>query len=200
VVEAQNERWLMVAVSTAGGSDSLRVSVWRRLRGLGALYVQQSVCLLPDRPEVARAVHRLAARVRAEGGSARVLHVRISDAGEREQLVADMRTAIQAEYGEVLQRLPGFFAELDSETVRGNVTFAEVEESEADLARFDAWLAKIASRDYFDAPLGSKVRAELDQARAALEAFEAAALAADTDAGATAGAGRGSGSSRGGRR
>jgi hypothetical protein len=189
----------MIAVSTAGGSDSLRVSVWRRLRGLGALYVQQSVCLLPDRPEVARAVGRLAARVRAEGGAARVLHVRISDAGEREQLIREMRAAIQAEYGEVLQRLPSFFAELDSETVRGNVTFAEVEESEADLARFDAWLAKIASRDYFDAPLGSKARAELDQARAALRAFEAAALAADTHARVTAGDWRGSGSGRGGR-
>jgi len=60
-------------------------------------------------------------------------------------------------------------------------------------------LAKIASRDYFGAPLGNKVRAERDQARAVLQAFEAAALAADTDARATAGAGRGSGSSRGGR-
>jgi hypothetical protein len=182
VTEVQHERWLLVAVSTAGCPDSLRVTVWRRLRGLGALYVQQSACLLPDRPAVDRPVRQLVLRVRAEGGSARVLHVQACDAGERAQLVEQMRAAIDTEYADVLKRLPSFFAELDTETARGNVTFAEVEESEADLARFEAWLAKITARDYFDAPLGRQVRAELDRARAALASFEAAALAADTAA------------------
>jgi hypothetical protein len=74
---------------------------------------------------------------------------------------------------------------------RGRVTFAEVEESEADLARFQAWLAKIA-RDYFAAPLGERVRAELDRAGQLLAAFEAAALAADTTV-ASAPADRGAG-------
>jgi hypothetical protein len=188
VVERQDERWLVVAVSTAGGSDSLRVTVWRRLRGLGALYLQQSVCLLPDRPEVARAVHRLAMQIRAGGGSARVLHVHLSGASEREQVVAEIRAAVEVEYREVLQRLPSFFSELESEIGRGNVTFAEVEESEADLARFEAWLTKIAKRDYFDAPLAAQVRSEMDRARTALRAFEAAAWAAESDTAPTAGA------------
>jgi hypothetical protein len=188
---------LVVAVSTAGGSDSLRVTVWRRLRGLGALYLQQSVCVLPDRPEVARAVHRLAVQVRAAGGSARVLHVQVTDAADREQLVAEMRAAIDVEYSEVLQRLPGFFVELEAETARGNFTFAEVEESEADLARFEAWLAKIAKRDYFDAPLAAQVRSELDRARGALRAFEAVAWAAESNAKPAAGAGHRSRSIRG---
>ena len=43
--------WLLITVSTAGAPPALRVQVWRRLRALGALYLQQSVCLLPDRPE-----------------------------------------------------------------------------------------------------------------------------------------------------
>jgi len=197
VVRGQDERWLVVAVSTAGGSDSLRVTVWRRLRGLGALYLQQSVCLLPDRPEVARAVHRLAGQVRAAGGSARVLHVQLSDAGECEQLVAEMCAAVEVEYREVLQRLPSFFSELESETARGNFTFAEVEESEADLARFEAWLTKIAKRDYFDAPLAAQVRSEVERARVALRAFEAAAWAAEGNAKPTAGAGHGLRSIRG---
>jgi hypothetical protein len=191
VVGDQGERWLVIAVSTAGGSDSLRVTVWRRLRGLGALYLQQSVCLLPDRPEVTRAVHRLAVQVRAAGGSARVLHVHLSDAGERAQLVAEVRAAVEVEYREMLQRLPSFFDELESETGRGNFSFAEVEESEADLARFEAWLTKIAKRDYFDAPLAAKVRSELDRARDTLRAFEAAAWAAENDAKPAAGAGGG---------
>jgi len=171
---------LLLAVSTAGGSDSLRVQVWRRLRGLGALYLQQSVCLLPDRPEVSKSVWRLAAKVRSEGGTARCLHLRMTDSAEQDGVVQQMQAAINEEYAEVLERLPTFFAELEMETARGRATFAEVEESEADLARFEAWHAKIEKRDYFDADLGSQVRAELDRARQALATFEAAALAADT--------------------
>jgi hypothetical protein len=105
--------------------------------------------------------------------------------------VAEVRAAVEVEYREMLQRLPSFFDELDSETTRGNFTFAEVEESEADLARFDAWLTKIAKRDYFDAPLAAQVRSELDRARDALRAFEAAAWASENNAKPTAGAGPG---------
>lgn len=173
------DAWLLVAVSTAGGTDSLRVHVWRRLRGLGAVYVQQSVCLLPDCPPVAGAVRKLIDKVRAEGGTARLLHLTLTDPVERGELIGEFRQAVTGEYGEVIERLPGFFAEIDTETARGRTTFAEVEESEADLARYEAWVAKIAARDYFAAPIGAEVRAELARAREAMKAFEAAALAAE---------------------
>jgi ChrB-like protein len=177
---AADDAWLLVAVSTAGGADSLRVHVWRKLRGLGAVYVQQSVCLLPDRPPVAGTVRKLADKVRAGGGTARCLHLTLTDPVERGELIGEFRASVTAEYGEVLERLPAFFAEIETETAKGRTTFAEVEESEADLARFEAWVAKIKARDYFAAPIGAEVRAELDRARKAMKAFEAAALAAET--------------------
>ncbi len=177
---AAEDAWLLVAVSTAGGADSLRVHVWRKLRGLGAVYVQQSVCLLPDRPPVAATVRKLADKVRAGGGTARCLHLTLTDPVERGELIGEFRASVTAEYSEVLQRLPAFFTEIETETAKGHTTFAEVEESEADLARFEAWVAKIEARDYFAAPIGAEVRAELDRARKAMKAFEAAALAAET--------------------
>jgi hypothetical protein len=42
--------------------------------------------------------------------------------------------------------------ELADERARGNATYAEVEESEADLERYRTWSGKIAARDYFEAP------------------------------------------------
>lgn len=170
----------MVAVSTAGAADSLRVHVWRKLRGLGAVYVQQSVCLLPDRPPVAGTVRKLVDKVRAEGGTARLLHLTLTDPVERGEVIGEFRASVTAEYGEVLARLPAFFAEIEAETAKGRTTFAEVEESEADLARFETWVGKIAVRDYFAAPIGAEVRAELERARTAMTVLEAAALAADT--------------------
>lgn len=66
-----------------------------------------------------------------------------------------------------------------------------MEESEADLARFEAWVSKIAARDYFAAPIGTEVRAELERARIAMKAFEAAALAEDTNPDTNSSTGRG---------
>ena len=56
-----DREWLLITVST-GSAGSLRVHVWRTLRKLGAVYLQQSVCLLPDRPPVAKTIAGLAAR------------------------------------------------------------------------------------------------------------------------------------------
>jgi hypothetical protein len=70
-------------------------------------------------------------------------------------------------------------AELDQERARGRVTYAEVEESEADLERFRSWLDRIRARDYFDAPGRTEAQAAVERCAAALAAFEAEALAAE---------------------
>ena len=171
--------WVLISVSTAGAADSLRVQVWRKLRSLGALYLQQSVCLLPGRPEVVKEVRRLADRIRRQGGAVRVLSMRFTIPGEEQAVVAEMNSARNAEYAELLDRLPELCQELAEEHERGNTTYAEVEESEADLQRFRSWLTKITARDYFDAPRGRDARAAVDQAAVELAAFEEAALHAD---------------------
>jgi hypothetical protein len=171
--------WLLVSVSTAGAAAALRVQVWRKLRSLGALYLQQSVCLLPARDEVVREVRRLADRVRHQGGSCRLLHVGIADEAERAQVLAEMNAARDEEYGEVLERLPEFVAELGKERARGRTTYAEVEECEADLERYRSWLAKIAARDYFGAAGAEAAQAAVAAAAAELAAFEQAALSAE---------------------
>ena len=169
----------MVSVSTAGAAGTLRVQVWRKLRSLGALYLQQSVCLLPARDEVVREVRRLLDRVHHQGGSGRLLRIALTAAGEQAQVIKEMNAARDAEYAEVLERLPAFGEELATERARGRATYAEVEESEADLERFRSWLAKIAARDYFDAPGGVVAREAVERAAAALAEFEAEALSVE---------------------
>ena len=170
----------MVSVSTAGAAASLRVQVWRKLRSLGALYLQQSVCLLPATADVARDVRRLAARVRQGGGTARVLPMAFTDPAAEQAVITELNATRDAEYAEVLERLPELHRELAHEQARGRLTYAEVEESEADLHRFQAWLAKIEARDYFHASGGEAARTAVAGAAAALVAFENAAVDVET--------------------
>jgi hypothetical protein len=179
--ERDEMRWLLVSITT-GADASLRVHVWRQLRKLGAVYLQNSVCLLPEIGAVSQTVQRLAARVNGSGGKARVLHTRFTDAAEQAGIVAEQRGDRDTEYVEVLERTPAFLAEIADETARGRATYAEVEESEADLERFEKWLASIAARDYFQAGGGQAARDAVQACRDAFTTFEAAALAADTGA------------------
>jgi hypothetical protein len=175
----ESEPWLLVTASSAGAADSLRVAVWRKLRSLGALYLHQSVCVLPARADVEREIRRLVDRVRANGGAARVLRITFEDANEESRLVSELQAARDDEYGEVLERVPAFLAELRSERDRDRATYEEVEESEADLERFRAWLAKIDLRDYFGAPRRADAHAAVERCAQALEAFESEAFARD---------------------
>jgi hypothetical protein len=171
--------WLLISLHT-GGVAALRMYAWRALRRLGAIYLQQSVCLLPNRPAVARAVTRVAGRVREQSGQARVLQVRLTDAAEHTALMEEQRAERDVEYAEVVQRVPQLLAEIEQETARGRATYAEVEESEADLERFQRWLARISERDYFNAPGGQAARDAVQRCVEALAGFEAAALRVDT--------------------
>lgn len=179
MTSGQDDDWLLISTSTAGAAGTLRVQVWRKLRSLGALYLQQSVCLLPARDEVVRELGRLANRIQHQSGTVRVLRMRFAEPGEERSVIEEFNAARDAEYAEVLERIPALHQELAQERVRGRATYAEVEESEADLDRFRSWLAKIAARDYFSAPGGEAARAAVDQAAAHLAAFERAALHAE---------------------
>jgi len=104
---------------------------------------------------------------------------RLPDVSERLHAVAAQARLERDAWDEVLERLPALRQELAEETARGRLTYAEVEESEADLDRFRTWLAKIAARDYFAAPGGQAAREAVEDAAGELAAFEEAALHAD---------------------
>jgi hypothetical protein len=172
-------------VSITTGSDAtLRVYVWRQLRRLGALYLHKSVCLLPNRPEVRSALQPILLRVQAKGGTVRNLTIQV-EGSDHDALVAEQRSERDGEYREVLERVPAFLSEIAMETARGRTTYTEVEESEADLERFEKWLAAITARDYFQAAAGSTARAAVQHCRDALAGFEATALTAEFGEGET---------------
>ena len=174
--------WLLITVSTPGGGPStLRVYAWRNLRSLGAHYLQQSVCLLPATPRTTRTVARLVTRLRAEGGRGEMLRIQLTDAKQEAGVIDAIQRERTDEYREVVERTRQFHEELQLERRRGRATYTELEESDADLARHQKWLAAIRARDYFDAPGGEEAAAAVASCEAALAGFESEALSAELD-------------------
>lgn len=170
--------WLLISTAT-GGSSTLRVHCWRKLRSLGALYIQNSVCLLPERPQTTRAVARLLDRVNRGGGSGRVLPIVITDAVEEQAVIDAFAAERSDEYHEICSRAPAFLEEIAMERARGRATYTEFEESDADLERLRTWLNRVQARDYFGAAGRAEAEVAIERCAEELAAFEAEALAAE---------------------
>lgn len=140
--------------------------------------MDQSTCLVPAPTDVIRAVERLLVETRRVGRVGQMRRISFLDRAVEIRIVAEMNAAIDAEYAEVLDRIPMFSSELEYERKRGRVIYAEVEESEVDLERFRRWMSRIAARDYFDAPLGADARAAVEAAAEEPAAFQAEAMGA----------------------
>jgi uncharacterized protein YciI len=175
--------WLLITVSAPGGTTStLRVYAWRKLRSLGAHYLQQSVCLLPATAKTSRAVTRLVARLRAEGGQGEMLRIKLTDSLQEAAIIDAFQRERADEYHEVVERTKQFHEELALERRRRRATYTELEESDADLARHQRWLAAIKARDYFGASGAAEAEAAVAACEQALAEFESEALAAELDA------------------
>lgn len=177
-----SQDWLLVTVSTpSGGSSTLRVYAWRKLRSLGAHYLQQSVCVLPATPRTLRVVNRLLSRLRAEDGQGELLRIQLTDAKQEASLIEAFQRERSDEYREVVERTQQFHQELEHERQRGRASYTELEESDADLARHQKWLAAIRARDYFNAPGADQAALAVAACEQALAEFEAEALSAEFD-------------------
>jgi hypothetical protein len=163
---------------TPTGSSTLRVHVWRKLRSLGALYLQNSVALLPARQETRRAVAKLADRLQRSGAEGRVLSIAITERSEELAVVAQFSAERSDEYAEIVSRVPAFLEEIAYARRCGRATYVEVEESEADLERLQKWLGRVRARDYFEAPGRLEAEQAVERCAVELAAFEAEALAA----------------------
>jgi hypothetical protein len=154
----------------------LRAAVWRKLKGAGAIYLQDGVAALPSAAGGSeRALRSLAAEIREMGGTAHLLQA--TPLGGEEALITLFNAAREAEYHELLDRCRDFHAELERERAARNFTFAELEENEDDLTKLEAWRGKIRARDHFAVPLGAEADAALHSCREDLDAFARAVYA-----------------------
>lgn len=125
--------------------------MWRKLKGWGGLYLQQSVCVLPHRENLQQQLEKLRAEIASGNGEADLLTVQIEDEAQNASLIGRFQQQAEEEYREFLGRCRDFHKELDHEREIRNLTFAELDENEAELAKLRSWLPKIRERDFFEA-------------------------------------------------
>jgi len=143
-------QWLVLVYRIPSEPTRLRAAAWRRLKGLGAVYLQNSVAALPATPQTERALRKLRHDIVEMSGTALLLSASAL-VGETD-LMATYQAARDDEYEEIIDRCQDFLAQVAKEHVAEHFTFAELEENEVDLVKLQRWFEKVSERDVFGAP------------------------------------------------
>ncbi len=163
--------WLLLIYRIPSEPTRLRAAVWRRIKSLGAIYLQSSTAALPAGITAERAFRRLRSDILDMSGTAALLSCEVL-AGEQE-IRAAFQAARNDEYEEIIDKCGDFLAQVRKEYVAEHFTYAELEENEVDLVKLRNWLAKVRERDVFGAAGGAPTQAALVQCDEVLEAYAA---------------------------
>jgi hypothetical protein len=160
----------------------LRAAVWRRLKNLGAIYLQSAVAAIPAGPHAERALRALRNDIIENMAGKAVLLSSFPLVGETD-LVAAFNAARDDEYDEIVDKCQDFLAEIEKEYAAEHFTFAELEENEEDLIKLRNWFRKVADRDTLGAQGRQATVAALQRCERALEDFANRVYAEEEHAG-----------------
>lgn len=164
--------WLALSYRVPTEPSRLRAAVWRRVKALGAIYLQNSLAIVPASPNAERALRTLRREIVEQMNGHAVLLSGIALAGEAE-IVAALNEARDDEYEEILDKCRDFVAGIEKEIAANHLTYGELEENDEDLAKLQGWFKKVSDRDTLGAAGRPEAEAALARCTEALDQFAA---------------------------
>jgi hypothetical protein len=171
--------WLLLIYRVPAEPSRLRSTVWRRIKSLGAIYLQNSVAALPASPAAERALRKLRREILDMSGTAVLLSATVlaDESGVRNAFQA----ARDDEYEEIVDKCGDFLQQVQKEWDASHFTYAELEENEVDLVKLRNWFAKVAERDVFGATGRAATQQALEACEQSLEAYAARVYAEEAE-------------------
>ena len=154
--------WVLLSYRLPREPSTPRITVWRKLRRLGAIQPVDGLVALPADARTKEQLEWVAEEVLDAGGEATVWLGRPGSAADERRLAARMSAAIAEEYRAVLAAVDEAGRE-DSLSARRRV-----------LARLGRELQRIGRRDFFPPPERDEAYAALRRLAADVEADEVA--------------------------
>lgn len=168
-----DREWIVLVYRVPSEPASRRVAVWRDLKRLGALYLQQCVCILPRLESVADEVSRVTRKIDAMGGDFTLFQQPKLSPADEARIVEAFRALRDKEYAEIVEECETkFVKEVEFEHFRENYSFGEAEEIAQDLEKIRRWYEAVRVRDWFHADRAGEVATWLDRCADLLARFE----------------------------
>ena len=158
----ERPRWVLLIYRLPREPSRHRVAVWRKLRDLGALYLQDGVAALPEDAVTREQLEWLQLRVREAGGEATLWEARPGTVAEEAELVGDFRASREEAYRTIIA---------EAERLRRKAQMGGGGLSER-LGKLEREFRAERRRDYFRSPLRLEAAGALKAAREAIRERE----------------------------
>ena len=153
--------------------SAARVSIWRELKRIGALYLQQSVCILPTTEPLLHALQKISERITELDGNYHLLPLTTLPEEEERKIIEGFVAQSNLQYDEIIENCEVNFAkEIEFETFRQNFTYAEAEEIRQELDKIRRWYERVVERDWFSAGRRDEAWRCIEHCEKLFEAFE----------------------------
>ena len=149
--------WVLLVYRIPREPSRHRVAVWRKLRDLGALYLQDGVAALPEDAVTREQLEWLQLRVREAGGEATLWEARPGTLAEEGELVRTFRASREEAYRAIIA---------EAERIRRKAQMGGGALLEQ-LGNLECEFRAERRRDYFRSPLRTEATAALRAARRA---------------------------------
>jgi hypothetical protein len=172
-MEQPRYHYLVLIYQVPSLPTAARVGVWRELKRLGALYLQQSVCIVPTVAPMRANLDKIAARVTALGGDFHLLPIRYLPPQEESKIAEGFMAQSNTQYEEIIENCEvNFSKEIEFETFRQNFSYAEAEEIRHDLDKIRSWFDRVVERDWFGASKREEALKWIERCEELLQGFE----------------------------
>jgi hypothetical protein len=138
--------WLLLIHQLPAKPAYLRVKIWRRLQGIGAIAVKNAVHVLPMNEETQEDFEWLLREIEEGGGEAFVCEARLIDGLSDQEIRALFDKARDADYAQVVKD-----ARALAKSLRPHAKTSALADVRAQVARLRKRLAEIVAIDFFGA-------------------------------------------------
>ena len=156
-------QWLVLIYTLPPEPTRKRAFIWRELKKLGAVYLRDGVCVLPDQPATRQAMQALVERVRTFDGQATLVETSRMDELTATEVAGQSVAARGAEYAALRESASQFLDHVRRELRHRDFSASEAETLMEDLRKLRRWFEQIRARDYFVADGGAEAHVALTE-------------------------------------
>lgn len=132
--------WLLLHYKLPVHPSALRVYVWRKLRRLGAIFLNDTVWVLPDTPKTAEHFQWLVTEIQERKGDAVFWRANLVLGIREDTLIEQFKQQLEREYKELLKKLS---------------------KQNPDVSRLSQDYQQLMAKDYFQSEVGKQVKERL---------------------------------------
>jgi CRISPR/Cas system-associated endoribonuclease Cas2 len=166
-----NQGWLIIIYRVPSTPSTSRVTVWKKVKELGAFFLQQSVYILPNLPTTKEAINSLKEQIQHLGGECKILEVASLGEEQEKEVIAGFNANREEEYTEVIKACNELSREIDEESKTEDFHFADLEENEKHLQRVRELFENVTRRDYFGSDFQANATRMLNECEEKFGAF-----------------------------